>query len=436
MKRISSALLFGILISLLQPTAAMAATADIACSVSGKFTVTDNVVVSHSGLTCTGNAPIPSGITAIENFAFYNESTNTGAPVTSVDFPSSLKTIGWGAFIKSRLVNINIPSSVTLVQNQAFQGVETLKNVEIAGGVGGEITELGYYVFNESSVESISLASGAFSYSVFTFSNARSLTSLVLPSWPTSIPEGFFKNSSSLTTMTIPDSVTAIGVDAFRGMTNLTSIEIGIGVTSIGANAFADSGLTSVLYCGTSSLVRDYVFPNDTKSHCPSDAVAKTSEQLAEEARIARESALRFAIALLKRLLAAPEKVSVQHLTAAEINGATEANIASINTELAQLSLEGKSDISQIAKVARKYEVLDLIASSRVASLMPQTLIEIGLIAPDNKSKSAITAALRKLPVEKRSDFGLITGAIADEMVKIQARKDRLTAAVMRISKR
>lgn len=429
MKRFSTALIFGVLLSTIQPVGAMAATTEIACSLGGKFTVTDNVVVSRSGLTCAGDAPIPSGTTDIDSFAFYNDSTNTGAPVTSVNFPSSLKTIGWGAFIKSRLVNITIPSTVTLVQNQAFQGVATLRTVDIAGGVGGETTQLGYYLFNESAVESVTLGSGAFNYSIFTFSNARSLTSLILPSWPAIIPEGFFKDSSSLTAITIPDSVTTIGVDAFRGMMSLTTVVIGTGVTSISASAFNDSGITSVVYCGSATAVKTYVFPNSVRSTCPSDVVAKTSDQLADEARKAYESNLRFAIALVKRLLVAQEEVLIQHLLSAEFNGATAGNIAAINTELSQLSLEGKNDSDQIARVVRKYQAVDMIASNRVLAVMPQLFVEIGLIAPGNLWKHAITSALRKLPPEKRSNYTLIEAAIAHEMAKIQARKDRLTKA-------
>jgi hypothetical protein len=430
MKRFSTALIFGILLSTIQPLGAMAATTDIACSLGGKFTVTDNVVVSRSGLTCAGDAPIPSGTTDIDNFAFYNDSTNTGAPVTSVNFPSSLKTIGWGAFIKSRLVNISIPSTVTLVQNQAFQGVATLRTVDIAGGVGGETTELGYYLFNESAVESVTLGSGAFNYSIFTFSNARSLTSLVLPSWPSIIPEGFFKDSSSLTAITIPDSVTTIGVDAFRGMTSLTTVVIGTGVSSISATAFIDSGITSVVYCGSATAVKTYVFPNSVRSTCPSDVVAKTGEQLAEEARAANQVLIRQAQSRLFAILSNAELVTVKLLDESDCRGSTDLNISLINGEISNLKDSERVQFGNICRIVFKYALIDRIASRKVFYFYE--LVYVRLASSQSTSKAMIRRALRSAASEEIDSQTKILEVVEKVEQAQLDRKARLAAVLTR----
>lgn len=113
------------------------------------------------------------GTTQIPNYAFQD-----CIDLTSVEFPSTLQTIGNYAFQRcSKLTSVDIPSSVTSIGSSAF-------------------------------------------------SNCSNLISITIPDSVTSIGNGTFSYCSSLTSITIPDSVTSIGSFAFQGCSGLTSMTI------------------------------------------------------------------------------------------------------------------------------------------------------------------------------------------------------------------
>jgi hypothetical protein len=109
----------------------------------------------------------------------------------------------------------------------------------------------------------------------------------------------------------------------------------------------------------------------------------------------------------------------------AEIKGITAENIESVQAEIDALPKDSRGDISQILKIARKYEVVGMIASDRVTSVYSSTLIEIGLIPADSKDRAALLAAIKKLPASERSSYASIKAAIDRKTAEIQARKDR-----------
>ena len=164
----------------------------------------------------------------------------------------------------------------------------------------------------------------------------------------------------------------------------------------------------------------------------------RTDSEIAED--LAKEVASARAVAIAKSkneilsTLVAGKSVTAQQLRDAEIRGFTDKNISLINAELSYLTTEAKNDFSLIAKVIRKYEVIDLIASDMVSTVSSQAFVEIGLLDGSNKSKTAILMSIRKLPAEKRSDYVSVASAIKQEMAKIQVRKDRLKAVITRRS--
>ena len=174
--------------------------------------------------------------------------------LTSIDIPSSLITIGSGAFYGcTGLTSIDIPSSVTEIGRSAFSGCTGLTSVVIPSSV----TEIG-----ESA-----------------FSGCIGLTSIGIPSSVTEIGESAFSGCIGLTSIGIPNSVTEIGYHAFYGCTGLTSVEIPSSVTEIGDDAFPcivnvspdnpnyasingvlfDKEMTEMIYCGYN--VRHIVIP-------------------------------------------------------------------------------------------------------------------------------------------------------------------------------
>ena len=121
--------------------------------------------------------------------------------------------IGSGAFSScSDLVSINLPNSLTNIENSAFYGCTSLISVDIPDGV---------LIIGDSS-----------------FSGCKGLTNVTIPNSVLSLGGRSFLNCSGLTSITIPNSVTSIGQATFSGCTSLTSITIGNNVKSIDSDAF------------------------------------------------------------------------------------------------------------------------------------------------------------------------------------------------------
>ncbi len=256
------------------------------------------IIETSSNTLITGckNTVIPSGVTSIGCFAFYNCTSLTSIEIpagvtsieheafavcsglTSITIPGTVTEIGYSAFYDcSGLASIEIPDSVTSIGDSAFEGCTSLASIEIPGtvtkiesrvfeGCSGltsieipsGVTEIGGSAFEScSGLERIVVAEGNTIYDSRDNCNAIIETSsntliagcknTVIPLSVTKIEYYAFYGCSGLVSITIPDSVTSIGDSAFRGCTSLTSIEIPGTVTKIGSQVFYGcSGLTSI----------------------------------------------------------------------------------------------------------------------------------------------------------------------------------------------
>ena len=264
--------------------------------------------IDCSGLT---SIEIPKGVTSIGNYAFYKCSG-----LTSIEIPSSVTSIGNSAFSGcSGLTGIEIPSSVTNIGNSAFSGCIGVTSINVEAGnvvydsrdncnaiiekeantliqgckntkIPSSVTSIGNEAFEGcSGLTSIEIPKGVTSIGYSAFSGCSGLTGIEIPSSVTKIREAAFSGCSGVTSINveagnvvydsrdncnaiiekeantliqgckntkIPSSVTSIGNEAFEGCSGLTSIEISSSVTSIGEGAFMDcSGLKDVYYTGT-----------------------------------------------------------------------------------------------------------------------------------------------------------------------------------------
>jgi streptogramin lyase len=154
------------------------------------------------------------------------------------------------------------------------------------------------------------------------------------------------------------------------------------------------------------------------------DAAALAAQKAIEEAK--RQAEKRAARDEITNLVKAYKDVALELFTKAEIYGVTAANIAAVQSEIASLPQITRADLSEVLKIARKYEVVGKIASDQFASVYSGSLIEIGLIPKDSKNKATLTAAIKKLAPSDRSSYALIKKAIDAKMTENQARKDRL----------
>jgi hypothetical protein len=165
--------------------------------------------------------------------------------------------------------------------------------------------------------------------------------------------------------------------------------------------------------------------------------VSVSAEEVARLAAVAataqREADKSSARAVILTKFRSYEKISVAIFAQAEINGITAQNIEAVQAEIDALPKESRGDITQILKIARKFEIVGMIASDRVTSVYSDSLIEIGLIAAGSKHKAALTAAIKKLPASERSSYEAIKAAIDAELADIQARNNRSKTILSRI---
>jgi len=195
-----------------------------------------------------------------------------GKKETDYTIPSSVTSISSQAFDGcSNLASIAIHENVTKINLSSFKGIPSLKTIIVDGNnkfykavdnvlFNKEGTNLIQYACAReetnysipNSVTSISsrafygcsnLASIAIPVSVssidsFMFYGCGNLASIAIPDSVTSIGQYAFSGCSSLTSITIPDSVTSIDSNVFSGCSNLASITIPQNVTSIDVSAF------------------------------------------------------------------------------------------------------------------------------------------------------------------------------------------------------
>ena len=140
--------------------------------------------------------------------------------LTTYSIKEGTRFIGWGAFYGCKsLTSINIPESVTMIEDSAFVNCG------------------GHLIINSAIVERdywhTSITSPGWAY------NAK-FSRLTIGTNIKRIGRQQFAGFTSLTSITIGDGVTSIGEWAFSGCSSLKSVNIPESVTTIAANAFKD----------------------------------------------------------------------------------------------------------------------------------------------------------------------------------------------------
>ncbi|MCF7674164.1 MAG: leucine-rich repeat protein, partial [Akkermansiaceae bacterium] len=238
-------------------------------------------VVIPNGVTSIGNSAfrsctvltsvtIPSSVTSIEDKAFGRCSGLTGITVDAANEDySSLEGVLFNKPLNTLIQYpggnagaYTIPSSVTSIASNAFDGCSELTSVTIPPSV----TSIGDFAFRGCrGLTSVTIPSGVTSISNLAFAACAGLMSVTIPSSVTSIGNGAFQRCGGLTSVTIPSGVTSIGSNAFYGCTGLASVTLPASLTSIGNGAFLGcSGLTSVTLPAALTSIGDSVFASCT----------------------------------------------------------------------------------------------------------------------------------------------------------------------------
>ena len=199
----------------------------------------------------------------IGSYMFYNPDYSPISPcaISKINLPNSVTGIEEGAFKScTRLTDINIPNSVTSIERGAFSGCTSLTDINIPNSV----TSIGERAFSGcTSLTDINIPDAVKSIEPETFSGCTRLTDINIPNSVTSIGYEAFYNCTRLTDINIPNSVTSIERSTFYSCTGLTSINIPGSVTTIGSNAFYDcTSLTDINIPNSVTSIGEQAFYN------------------------------------------------------------------------------------------------------------------------------------------------------------------------------
>lgn len=172
---------------------------------------------------------IPGSVINIGDLAF-NECTG----LTNITLLNGIISIGTSVFSScTNLTSITIPASVTSISSGAFSGWNTMLAITV-DAANASYSILDGVLFNKEQTRLIKfLFGGGGSYVVPSsvtniesnaFNGCASLTNLTLLNGVTSIGDWAFANCANLTSVTISASVTSIEILAFANCTSLTSV--------------------------------------------------------------------------------------------------------------------------------------------------------------------------------------------------------------------
>lgn len=195
---------------------------------------------------------IPEGVTSIPDGAFRD-----CCEITSIIIPEGVSTIGSYAFDMSfnYVISVTIPSSVVSIGYGAFGMNSLLEEIHISD------------LSSWCQISDDNSGLGRYPHKLYL--NDNELTSFVIPNDVSSIRNDAFCGCTGLISVTIPNSVTTIGESAFEGCSNLSSIIIPESVTNIGSDALSGTGWymnqpNGLIYAGKVAYKYKGTMPNNT----------------------------------------------------------------------------------------------------------------------------------------------------------------------------
>ena len=196
----------------------------------------------------------------IQDSILYSDNTMTTLlrahpHITTANIPSSVTTIGAGAFQNcTNLTSLTIGSNVQNIGSNAFSGCTGIRSLTI----GNNVQVVGDYAFSNCvGLTNLTIGNNVQSIGQNAFANCTGLTNLTIGNNVQSIGQNAFQGCSGLTTL----NYNASAIYSFQGFTSLTNVMIGSNVTQIANNMFNGcSGLTSISLPNTVQTIGQYAF--------------------------------------------------------------------------------------------------------------------------------------------------------------------------------
>ena len=221
---------------------------------------------------------IGDGITGIGKFNFGADQKTHYNALTTVTLPSSVTTIGQGAFLESPVTTIDL-KNVTSIGDNAFKDCKSLatvtgNDVETVGQSAfsgcsvlesfdfSKVTQIAAYAFKNSGIRNVTLGATTVNIGQDAFNGCTSLTDVTVNGNLT-LDREVFRQCTGLKTVTVEGDLT-LGEQSFCYCSSMTSFKCNGTVKKIPRGAFSDCAKLASCDVKGVETVEGYAFNNCT----------------------------------------------------------------------------------------------------------------------------------------------------------------------------
>ena len=188
----------------------------------------------------TGDITVPETITyesTTYNVTSIAEKAFASCAITSIDIPGTVTSLNNDVFSRcTALTKVTLGEGFTTLGSTVFWYCITLTDISLPS----TLTSIGQQCFDRCyALEEITIPASVTTIGDYAFYDCSALTNIEIPGSVTSIGQQCFLHNTSLETLTLNEGLTTIGYAAFYQCYSLTGVTIPSTVTSLGTFAFA-----------------------------------------------------------------------------------------------------------------------------------------------------------------------------------------------------